>query len=148
MYFFRWICQFNLRSTAVSEVYCQTGGIPGGQTDGNETKTIPDRELERVGKRRNVEDLLAVVSGLQAVGGRGSRCVLNGSQGGDSRRQISILQVKRVVAVRTAGRQAERLVPRYQCVSQTLEQEFKQCKSTYCKRFVGPFQYRAYVDLG
>lgn len=95
-----------MRSTAVSEVYCQTGGIPGGQTDGNETKTIPDRELERVGKRRNVEDLLAVVSGLQAVGGRGSRCVLNGSQGGDSRRQISILQVKRVVAVRTAGRQA------------------------------------------
>lgn len=79
---------------------------PGGQTNGNEAKTIPDRELERVGKRRHVEDPFTVVSGLQAVGGRGSRCVLNGSQGGDSRRHISIHQLKRVVAVRTAGRQA------------------------------------------
>lgn len=38
--------------------------------------------------------------------------------------------------------------PSLVCVTETLEKEFRQYKSTYCKRFVGPFQYESLYRSG
>lgn len=66
MYFFRWICQFNLRSTALRFIV-KLEGSQGARQMG--TRLIPC-QTENWSVWGHLEDPLAVVSGLHAVGGQ------------------------------------------------------------------------------